>query len=134
MLRIFVGVLGIGECGSDIRNTRSPVPNKDTQHPSDALLYLCSLLDSSLRSGKPRQRVSQYPPDHAAVVVYVADDVVQCGEAMQLALLLHLAELMLIEFRLSDHTPVVSCRVHRKAGRQSAVRPDDQRIAARAAA
>jgi len=26
-------VLRVGECGSEIRNTRSPVPNKDAPYP-----------------------------------------------------------------------------------------------------
>src|SRR6266850_4560985 len=92
------------------------------------------LLDGSLRGREARLRVPQYPPDHASVVIHVADDVVQCGEAMQLALLLHLAELMLIELRLSDNAPVVSRGVHGEAGRQRAVRTDDYSVAASAAA
>src|SRR6267143_4423743 len=99
-----------------------------------ATVFRPSLFDSSLRGGETRFRVSQDPPDHASVVVHVADDVIQRGEAMQFALLLHFAELMFIELRLSDDAPVVSRGVHGEARRERTVRPDDQRVAAGAAA
>ena len=77
--------------------------------------------------------MAEDPPDHTAVVIHVADDVVQSGETVQLTFLLHFGELVLVELRFSNNAPVVSRGVHREAWRQRSVRPDDQRVPAGAA-
>ena len=76
----------------------------------------------------------QDPANHTAVIVDVADDVVQSREAVQFTFFFHFRELMLVELRLAHNTPVVCRGIHRKARSKCAVSPDNQRVAPGAAA
>src|SRR5262249_25534666 len=86
------------------------------------------LFDSSLRACEAGLGVPEDPANHASIVVDVADDVVQRRERVEFTLLLHVGQLLLVKLRISDSTPVVSCGIHREAGRQGSVGADDQRI------
>ena len=86
---------------------------------SDAGLHL------SLHSLEPVSQLFEEVLDHALVVVTPAQNVIQRRKAMRLTALLLMVELFSIKFVTSDDAPVVARRVHRKAGRQRAVNPDD---------
>src|ERR1700758_4482207 len=71
--------------------------------------------------------------DDSRVVIAIRQIVIECGEAVLLAGLLHLLELPALEIRLIDIAPVVSGRVHGEAWRDGAIGADDDVILARAA-
>ena len=64
--------------------------------------------------------------NHALVVVAPAEDVIQRREAMRLAALLLMIELLCIKLVAAGYAPVIARRVHRKARRQSPIDADDQ--------
>src|ERR1039457_3005243 len=65
------------------------------------------------------------PARSAPIVVTKRQVVVQRGEAMRLALLLHLLELAAIEVWFFDGAPVVGGGIHGEAGTESAIHADD---------
>src|SRR5262249_29696620 len=78
---------------------------------------------------EPVKGLTQHPLDDASIVVAVRQDMVECGEAVRLARLLHLRELLAFKLVVFDGAPVVSSVVHRETWGEGAVRPHDQRIA-----
>src|ERR1700760_3713780 len=61
------------------------------------------------------------PPDDALIVVAIAEVVVEGGEAVLLACLLHVLELVDVEVPAVDVAPVIARGVHGEAGRDGAV-------------
>src|SRR5580692_12380109 len=66
-----------------------------------------------------------YPSDHARIVVAVAQIVVERGEAVTLAGVFHLFELLLVELRVVDISPIEGRWVHGEAGCDRTVSADD---------
>src|SRR5215831_9020873 len=82
-------------------------------------------------TGAPLKTVPDLLPqpfDHAGVVVTVAEIVIQSGETMILACLLHLSELPAVKFVPVNRAPVVSRGIHRGAWSHSAISADDHVI------
>ena len=63
--------------------------------------------------------------DDPGIIVVIREIVVQGGEALALALFLHLGQLLLIEFRCIEISPVKRRWIHREAGSQRSVSADD---------
>src|SRR6201987_5844827 len=66
--------------------------------------------------------------DHPLVVVAPAENVVECREAMSLAALFLVIQLLRIEFVVAYHSPVVAGRIHRKTWSQRSIHPDDHGV------
>src|SRR5579883_1744444 len=73
------------------------------------------------------------PLDHAGVVVAIAEIVVQRGEAVLLAGVLHVLELAGLEFVAIHGAPVVRGGEHGEAGPEGAIGADDHVVVAGAA-
>ena len=63
--------------------------------------------------------------DNTLVVVAPAENVVQRRKTVGLAGFLLVVELLGIELMISDYAPVVARGVHREAGRECTIDPDD---------
>ena len=113
--------------GSEAAMTNMNVRNSE----SPRIAYI--LIEASANTLETAGSLLQHPTDNPRVVVAVAQVVVQRGEAMRLTGLLHFVELRDIEVVIAHGAPIVSRRIHRKAGRERAIHPDDQRVLARPA-
>lgn len=64
-------------------------------------------------------------PNDPGVIVVIREIVIQCGEAVSLALFFHCAQLPLIEFRTLDVSPVKLRRIHWETRSHGSVRAHD---------
>src|SRR5437879_9614267 len=78
-------------------------------------------------------RKAPQPLDDARIVIAIGQIMIQRGEAVMLASLLHVRELLGIEMKLIDIAPVVGCGIHGEAWCHGAVGADDDVILAGAA-
>src|SRR5262249_50081121 len=79
---------------------------------------------------KAAYRLLEEPFDNAGIVVAEAHNMVERGEAVRLAGLLHLVKLAFIELVMLDGSPVVASRVHGEARSQSSVGTNDAGVLA----
>lgn len=74
---------------------------------------------------EPAFCVFPHPLDHSRVIVAISEIMVERGEAVLLASLLHSVQLVAVKCELVDIAPIVGRGIHREAGRHSTVRADD---------
>src|SRR5262249_38729710 len=83
------------------------------------------LIKASTYALKSARSLLEHPFDYPGVVVAITQVMVERREAMLLALLLHVVELLDLEFMIPDDSPVVRRRIHRETGRNSPIDSDD---------
>src|SRR6267142_361664 len=85
-------------------------------------------LEAAGRSLESMHRLLGGPGHHPQGVIAVAENVIAGRKTMLGAFDFHLVQLFDFELVIPDHAPIVRRRIHGEAGRQRAIRPDDQRV------
>src|SRR5215472_7598497 len=120
-------VRGIGRWRADPMGIRPPRYNPG---PRRSVGCLDLVLKTSRAALQAPADVLPQPLDHTGVVVAIPQIVIQSGEAVLLARLLHVAQLCRVELVTFDRAPVVGCGVHRKTRPDGAVGSDDHVVLA----
>jgi len=89
---------------------------------------LISVFKTANTALEPALQVLPHPLDYALVVVTVGKIVIQRGEAVLLAGLLHAVQLIATEIELIDVAPIERGGIHGEAWRHSSVRANDHVI------
>ena len=98
--------------------------DKKTRSHKRVSLYLFTILVfEASRSREAILHLLPHPFDSASVVVAIRQIVIQRGEAVLLASLLHLSHLLLIELWLIDIAPIEIRGIHRETGPNRSIRP-----------
>src|SRR5579875_2544248 len=99
--------------------------NAGSEFAGVALSETVSLIETPREPLESARRLLQHPSNRSPIVIAITQVVIQRGKAVRLAGLLHFVELLHLELVISDGSPIICSRVHRKTRRERPIDTDD---------